>query len=275
VTTGSTLIDRAVRVLRSGPTHTRELAERALDLRGHPGAAAQAVYALLGSDPRFRVDAQGVWSLAPDGEGRGAPLLRSRFAVVDVETTGGGPADRITEVAVVHVDQGRVGRTYHTLVNPGRPIPPWVQGLTGITDRMVASAPPFEGIAEELARRLEGRIFVAHNEPFDRRFVRSALLSAACDPPEGERLCTVRLGRFLVPGLPSHRLDALAAHFGIGIEGRHRALGDALATARLLLHLLGEAESRGIRDPVLRERGSGGGARRNPSRQKRAREEGG
>jgi DNA polymerase III epsilon subunit-like protein len=130
------------------------------------------------------VDAAGVWSLIREEDTPRIPLLRRRFAVVDVETTGGGPGDRVTEVAVVHVDQGVVGRCFHTLVNPGRAIPPWIQRLTGITDRMVAAAPPFEGIADELTGWLEGRVFVAHNEPFDRRFVQSELLAAASDLPE-------------------------------------------------------------------------------------------
>src|SRR5690606_25990721 len=107
--------------------------------------------------------------------------------------------------------------------------------------------------------RLRGRTFVAHNAGFDWRFVHGEMLAAAGDLPDAGRLCTVRLARLLLPRLRSHGLDALTAHYRIPIEGRHRALGDALATARLLLHLFREAEARGIRDMAGLEQARGGG----------------
>jgi DNA polymerase-3 subunit epsilon len=168
--------------------------------------------------------------------------------VVDVETTGGGwgRGDRITEIAVVHVDGGAIGAVYDSLVNPGRSIPPWVQGLTGITDAMVERAPSFEGIAERVVEGLAGRIFVAHNAGFDWGFLQAELLAATGDVPALDRLCTVRMGRLLLPRLRSHGLDSMTGHYRIRVEGRHRALGDALATAELLLRLLREAEARGL-----------------------------
>lgn len=247
---GPTLVERVDRVLRSGPLQTLELARVALNLQGNPQAAAAAVFALLGSDPRFQVDAAGVWSLASGDQPPSPPLRRLTYAVVDVETTGGSfqRGHRITEVAVVEVRNGEVGPSYQSLVNPGRPIPPRIQGLTGITDAMVAEAPPFEGVAPLLARHLEGRVFVAHNAAFDWGFLHHELLRAVgTGLPEG-RLCTVRMGRRLVPGLRSYALDPLTRHFSIPIHARHRAHGDALATARLLLHLLDRAEVRGASD---------------------------
>jgi DNA polymerase-3 subunit epsilon len=196
------------------------------------------------------VDAAGNWSLREEVERPGPPFAGHGFAVVDVETTGGGwgKGDRITEIAIVHVDGGSVGAVFDTLVNPGRPIPPWVQGLTGITDAMVAEAPPFEGVADQVLDVLGGRVFVAHNAGFDWGFVQAALLAATGEVPVLERLCTVRLGRLLVPRLRSHGLDSMTGHYKIRVEGRHRALGDALATAQLLIRLFGEAEARGISD---------------------------
>lgn len=244
------LVERAARVLAGGPKHTRELADRVMGLRGNASAAASAVFTLLGRDSRFHVDSEGVWSLASDREMPGPPLSRLRFVVVDVETTGGSWArgHRLTEVACVPVEQGRCGEGFESLVDPGRPIPPRIQGLTGITDPMVAAAPAFEGIAQRVAHELRDRIFVAHNVHFDWGFVEQALLSATGEAPTPPLLCTIRLGRFLVPGLRSYGLDSLTRHFGIRVHRRHRAFGDALATARLLLHLLMEAESRGVAD---------------------------
>ena len=247
---GLSLREAAALRLADGPAHTLELAREVMGLSGHAGAASRAVFTLLGADPRFGVDAVGVWTLREGVEPPGPPFASHRFAVVDVETTGGrsGTGDRITEIAVVHVDRGAVGSVYHTLVNPGRPIPPWVQGLTGITDAMVAEAPYFEGIAERVAESLGDRIFVAHNASFDWGFVQSELLAATGDIPSVERLCTVQLGRLLVPRLRRHGLDAMTAHYRIRVEDRHRALGDAIATARLLIHLFREADTHGLSD---------------------------
>jgi DNA polymerase III subunit epsilon len=244
------LLARAARELADGPRHTLELARGVLGLSGNPRVAARAVFTLLGADERFQVDEAGRWRMAEGVASPGLPLTRLSYAVVDVETTGGSwrKGHRVTEVAIVGVEEGRVTDRYETLVNPERPIPPWVQGLTGITNEMVAAAPPFHGVAPEVERRLEGRIFVAHNVSFDWGFVRNELLECTGDPPELDRLCTVRLGRLILPELRSHALGSLSAHLGIGITARHRAGGDALATARVLLHLLMEAESRGLSD---------------------------
>ncbi len=118
---------------------------------------------------------------------------------------------------------------------------------------MVAEAPFFEDVADELLDRLEGRVFVAHNVSFDWRFVSSQLADAVGHVPDGPRLCTVQLARRLAPELKRRNLDAVANHFGIPIQARHRAYGDALATARILLRLLDAAEVRGAGDlPALR-----------------------
>ncbi|MSR22278.1 MAG: hypothetical protein EXR92_01845 [Gemmatimonadetes bacterium] len=250
------LREEARRILADGPAHTLDVARGVLGLTGHPGAASRSVFTLLGNDDGFRVDPAGVWTLDPEARLPGVPLSAVGWTVVDVETTGGAwdRGDRVIEVGVVHVDGGVIGDAFETLVNPMRRIPLRIQEFTGITDPMVAGAPPFEGVAGALAERLEGRVFVAHNARFDWAFLREELLAATGDVPEVEQLCTVRLGRLLVPSLRRHGLDSLASHFGIPIVNRHRALGDAMATARLLLHLLRAAEERDIRDLLgLRE----------------------
>ncbi len=264
------LIRTAFGLLSEGPVHTLDLAREVLGLRGHPGAASAAVFQLLGADPRFLVDGDGVWRLAPGAPAPGRPLAEVGFAVVDVETTGGPAAagHRITEIAVVEVRGGRIVDEYQTLVNPGRRIPVAITGLTGITEEMVAAAPWFDHIADEVFGRLEGRAFVAHNVAFDWGFVASELVAALGRAPEVPRLCTVRMVRRLAPELRHRNLDVVARHFGVEIRGRHRAYGDALATARVLLRLLDEASGRGIDDLASLEsllRRPGRAARHDPA----------
>ena len=244
------LLGRAARALHEGPVHTLELARRVLGLQGNPGAASAAVFALLGADERFQVDGEGVWSLAEPDVAVGPGLRRERYAVVDVETTGGshGRGHRITEVAVVEVRDGVLAGGFHTLVNPGRRIPPRISSMTGITDEMVVGAPYFDAVADRLMEHLRGRIFVAHNARFDWGFVSAQMAEAVGEVPDVERLCTVRMARRLLPRLRRRNLDAVAAHYGVEIDGRHRAYGDATATARILLRLLDEAETRGLGD---------------------------
>jgi hypothetical protein len=137
------LLDRTVRALQGGPRSTDWIAREVLALQGPEGAVARAVFTLLGADPRFQVDRSGVWRLDPATPPPGPSLRRLTFAVVDVETTGGGygKGHRITEIAVVPVEAGVVGQPFSTLVHPGRSIPWRIQSLTGITDAMVAHAP--------------------------------------------------------------------------------------------------------------------------------------
>lgn len=246
--TRRTLVQRVADRLAGGPVHTLALAREILRLEGHPGAASSAIFALIGDDPRFSVDAGGVWSM--QGDPLGPSLEELRYAVVDVETTGGkaGGGDRITDIAIVEVQGGAVVDEYTTLVNPGRSIPPMIQSLTGIDGGMVADAPFFEHVAPEVQERLRDRVFVAHNAGFDLGFVRAELQQALGEAELGSVLCTVRLARGLLPRLRRRNLDALAQYYGIGIHARHRAYGDALATARILIRLLDEASHQGFHD---------------------------
>jgi DNA polymerase-3 subunit epsilon len=246
----ASLLRSAADRLADGPVHTLDLARDVLGLSGHAGAASAAVFQLLGTDPRFRVDKAGLWTLDPDVVPLGAPLDEVPFAVVDVETTGGASwrGHRITDISIVEVRGGAIVDEYESLVNPGRRVPPMITALTGITDAMVADAPYFEHIAEEVERRLRGRVFVAHNATFDWGFVTAELLRCSGDAPDVPRMCTVRMCRRLVPALRRRNLDEVTRHFGVSIHARHRAHGDALATARVLLRLLDEARGRGIED---------------------------
>ncbi len=244
------LLQHAQAALEEGPTPTGELARRVLGISGHQGAAAAAVFALLGSDERFQVDGQGIWSLRPGTLRLGSPLRDLRYAVVDVETTGGKyeRGHGITEVAIVEVQGGTIVDEFQTLVNPGRRVPTRIARLTGITDAMLLHAPVFGEVAEDVYRRLDGRVFVAHNARYDWGWLRVQLGDAVGAVPDIDRLCTVRLARRLLPELRRRNLDALTEFFRIPIHQRHRAYGDALATARVLLRLLDLADGIGLGD---------------------------
>src|SRR5205085_2020855 len=120
-------------------------------------------------------------------------------------------------------------------------IPYFIQSLTGINHEMVADAPSFSEVAGEIFERLKGRIFVAHNVNFDYSFVRHHLGLYGFDLVT-QKLCTVRLSRKVFPGLPSYSLGNLCRHFNILIENRHRAGGDAVATAKLFTHIVNNGE---------------------------------
>jgi DNA polymerase-3 subunit epsilon len=176
------------------------------------------------------------------------PLSEQSWLVVDVETTGTSPnsGDRVTEVAAVLVRGGTVEPVFQSLVNPERSIPTFVSGLTGITHAMVRNAPTFREIAPTLAEVMRGHVFVAHNVMFDWRFLSAEFARCTGEILDGRRLCTVRLARRLLPQLPRRSLDHVADYYGVDIADRHRAAGDALATAHVLLGLLRDAESRDV-----------------------------
>ena len=141
--------------------------------------------------------------------------------VIDLETTGmrARGDDRITEVAVVLVHGERREVVFQSLVNPGRPIPSMISMVTGITNEMVAHAPPFEAIADELLGMLSGRIFVAHNARFDWGFLDASFRRTRGLALTGPRLCTVRLARRLLRDVGSCGLDNLTLHFGFENRG--------------------------------------------------------
>jgi len=155
------------------------------------------------------------------------------YAVVDIETTGVNNAYHgITEIAVLLHDGRRVTDTWTTLVNPGHYIPGFITQMTGITNEMVEGAPTFEDIAEELYTLLHDRIFVAHNAGFDYGFIRSNLDVCGYEL-RTKKLCTVRLSRKIFPGFKKYGLGRLCEQLGIVIDNRHRAFGDAEATAKV------------------------------------------
>ncbi len=153
-------------------------------------------------------------------------LAREPLIFVDLETTGANFAlDRIIEIGFVEVDENGV-REWSSLVNPGRPVSPFISALTGIDTAMISTAPRFDELAPLVLEKLRGRLFIAHNARFDYTFLKSEFKRVGVNF-RAPNLCTVKLSRKLFPQHHHHSLDALLARFALAVEDRHRALGDA------------------------------------------------
>jgi DNA polymerase III epsilon subunit family exonuclease len=248
------LSEKAAIYLREGPADVVALIGHICNLPGAPRVVAEHMArAIFAGRPEFERDDAGRWSLTTVGKGRlRASAARSQdlaslsWVVVDVETTGGPPpAHRITEFAAAVVKNGEVTSLYETLVNPQRPIPPFVTRLTRITHQMVERAPTFSAIVPRVLESLEGNVFVAHNAAYDWHFVTHEVARTSGARIVGPQLCTVQLARRLHPHLPRRSLDHIASYYGVEIGARHRAGGDALATARCLIRMLDDVRDRG------------------------------
>jgi DNA polymerase-3 subunit epsilon len=245
-----TLVDRALERMSDGPVESSTLTRDLMGMDNTPPLVADRIaVALLGADPRVLRLNDGRWALAQAR--MGSPSLESgSFSVVDVETTGTRPGggDRIVEIGIVAVQGPNVEVVIDQLVNPERPVSRFTSNLTRITDSMVRDQPTFDDIADDVMGALAGRVFVAHNVRFDWLFVAREMRRARELVLDGPRLCTVQLSRRLIPGLGSRSLDSVARYFGVEIADRHRAAGDALATAEILQRLIGLAQDRGARN---------------------------
>jgi DNA polymerase III subunit epsilon len=283
------LTERAADYLASGPADPQALISHVCQLPGAPaGVAEHMAAALFAGHQRFARDPDGRWRLR-DSSASAAPSLlpsvvrerpphievglalhRESFVVVDVETTGTRPwtGDRVTEIAVVLVKDGVATPVFDTLINPERAIPPAIISLTNITWEMVKDAPCFRDVCNQLLGVLEGNVFVAHNAGFDWRFLSAEVQRATGRPLQGRQLCTVRLARRLLPQLRRRNLDSLCHFYGIDNIARHRAGGDAIATAQILLRLFDVARDRGCTtlDDLDRLLGAGTARRKRPRR---------
>jgi DNA polymerase-3 subunit epsilon len=183
------------------------------------------------------------------GPAAASPLARAVFCVVDLETTGlSADACSILEIGAVRVVGGRIPDTFQTLIDPGVPIPPAITALTGIDRAAIDGAPPIEpalAAFEAWCAATPETVFVAHNASFDHRFLTASRARHGFAPWPGPVLCTRRLARRVLPELGRYDLDTLSARFGIANRWRHRALGDAEATARALVEMLAIASAEG------------------------------
>jgi len=254
------LTTRALDYLSRGPADVVDLIGHICALPGAPRIVAEHMaHAMFAGRPQFVRTDDGRWMLADvtrapyaaAGSARsdaGAePLSELSYVVVDTETTGGRSwlNDRITEIAAVVVRGGEIVEVYETLVNPQRSIPPFITALTNITWDMVKDAPVFEQVAPDVIRVLEGNVFVAHNATFDWRFLTNELTRATGRQLRGRRLCTVKLARKVLPQLSRRSLDYVARYYGVTIRNRHRAGGDAIATAHCLIRMISDLRDRG------------------------------
>lgn len=203
---------------------------------------------LIDIDPRLRLIEDTVELLENDFDSRN--LAETDFVVFDLETTGAKtPPCRITEIGAYRIRNGKIVESFETLVNPEAPIPPFIMQLTGISDRMVRDAPKFREIAADFLDFIGDSVLVAHNAPFDMRFLNYEVGKIyenyrVANP----NLCTVLLSRKLLPEIENHRLHTVAEHYCIFIENRHRATDDAFATAKIFVNFLDELHTLGIND---------------------------
>lgn len=243
------LTERALDYLAAGPADAKTLIAHVCQLPTMPAAVAEHMaIALFAGHRKVVREPDGRWGLIRQVAFPVADALAGlTYAVVDVEATGsrirGG--DRITEVAVVEVKNGLATTVFDTLINPERAIPPWVSRLTNISWQMVKDAPVFAEVCDQLLGVLDGRVFVAHNANFDWRFLAMEIERTTGRALSGRRLCTVKLAKKVLPNLRRRSLDYVAMHYGVEITRRHRAGGDALATARVLIRLMQDAKRDG------------------------------
>jgi len=231
---------------RGGTATAAEMLDVVFDGRGEDTPFGQQFLgALLSDDPRFRDD-NGLWHLVEEHV-LDAALPHAPFVVVDLETTGHRPDDGgVTEIGAIRLEGLREVGRFETLVHPGRPIPGFVSKLTGISDAMVASAPPLREVIGRFVDFASGAVLVAHNAAFDARLLDHASRRWLARPLGLPTLCTVKLAQRLMPEQRRTSLEALSEHFGFSAGTRHRAMADAERTVDLLARFV----------PMLQERGA-------------------
>lgn len=167
------------------------------------------------------------------------------FSIIDIETTGQSYKNgKITEIAIFQHNGQEITDSYSTLINPEMDIPFFITELTGINNEMVRTAPKFYQVAKKIIEMTTGRTFVAHNASFDYKFIKEEYARLGYDYHR-KTMCTVKLSRKLLPGHKSYSLGKLCSELDIKINGRHRAAGDALATAKLFDILVERNDSLG------------------------------
>jgi DNA polymerase III epsilon subunit family exonuclease len=213
-----------------------------------PSLATLLASDLVDTDPRLRLDDDFVELVEQDHSG--LKLNDVDFVVFDLETTGAkAPPCRVTEIGAYRVKGSELAGEYHSLVNPGVPIPEFITGLTGISDEMVRNAPPFSDLAGGLLEFIGDSVLVAHNAPFDMRFLNHEIsLVHGKYSVANPSLCTVRLSRKLIPGIENHKLATVANFYSIDLTNHHRASDDARATAKIFIKLLELLRDKGVED---------------------------
>lgn len=182
------------------------------------------------------------------------PMVPDKLIFIDLETTGANSTrDRITEIGLIEFHQGKLIEKWSTLINPETAIPSFIEQITGISNAMVAEAPRFSDIANDLKVRLSGKVLVAHNARFDYGFLKNEFRREHIIFNE-KTLCTVKLSRALYPSQKRHNLDTLITKHNLQVNARHRAMGDAQLICDFFFKMLSEQEpfilEKAIRDQL-------------------------
>ena len=213
-----------------------------------PNLAKMLVSDLIEIDPRLRLIEDFVELVATDHDRK--ILSETEFVVFDLETTGAKtPPCRITEIGAYKIRDGKIVAEFETLINPECLIPPFIMGLTGITNDMVRRAPKFGEVAADFLEFIGDSVLVAHNAHFDVRFLNHEIGRMYENyRVANAHLCTVLLSRRLLPHIANHRLHTVADYYSIRIKNRHRAAGDAFATAQIFVNFLAHMQEMGVKD---------------------------
>ena len=213
-----------------------------------PDLAKLLVADLVNTDPRLQL-IDDMLELVPMSCAR-RTFAETDFVVFDLETTGAKtPPCRITEIGAYRVQKGKITDEFETLVNPETPIPTFISQLTGISDQMVKNAPRFSEVAADFLDFIGDSVLVAHNAPFDMRFLNHEIGRIHEDyRVANPHLCTVKISRKLLPNIENHRLNTVANYYSISLVNHHRATDDARATAHIFVNLLAEMHILGVKD---------------------------
>lgn len=218
--------------MRAGPNSERRAVRRAPPLR--PLRSCLAASFLGGGALLAQTPTNGVPALDT------IPATNAIFVAFDLETTGLDARDhRVVEIAAVRFRGERILEITNWLVNPGVPIPENVRRIHGITDAMVAQAPPFRQVYPQFAAFAREEVLAAHNARFDVGFLNSECRREGLAAPDNRVLDTLKLSRATFPGLPSYTLAQVAAHLGLSTQNLHRATPDSEYAARIVQAAMG------------------------------------
>ncbi|MGI8468792.1 MAG: 3'-5' exonuclease [Pyrinomonadaceae bacterium] len=251
------LINETIRLLQSfgGRASVLEIVDSVMRISNPEAELARMLVSdLVENDPRLRLNDEIVELVALQHDSQ--KLFETDFVVFDLETTGAKcPPCRVTEIGAYRIERGEIVAEFQTLVNPETSIPSFITQLTGISNSMVRDAPRFAEIASDFLNFIGDAVLVAHNAPFDMRFLNHEISRIHRDyRVANSHLCTVQLSRKLLPDIENHRLHTVAEHYSIYIENRHRAADDAHATAKIFVNLLHHLNDLGVNDLATAKR---------------------
>jgi DNA polymerase III subunit alpha, Gram-positive type len=245
----SILVNETIKLLQfsGGTANAVDIVENVMKIRNPiPDLAKLLVADVVGNDPRLSLNDDIVELIPLDHDSRN--LFETDYVVFDFETTGAKvPPCRVTEIGAYRVKDGKIVDEFQSLINPECEIPFFITQLTSITDSMVANAPKFAEIADELLKFIGDSVLVAHNAAFDMMFLNHEVgLIHQGYKMKNPQLCTVKLSRRLVPHIENHKLNTVAQHFCVDLTNHHRAAADAHATAKIFINLLDDLQSKGV-----------------------------